>query len=450
MSTYAIRVDGLGKAYRIGAAQPKYRTIRETVSGAFRRPFARAAGLLRGEASSASGLSEEVHALREVSFRVEHGEVLGIIGRNGAGKSTLLKILARITRPSSGQVRLIGRIGSLLEVGTGFHPELSGRENIYLNGAVLGMRKVEIDRKFDEIVAFSETEKFLDTPVKHYSSGMTVRLAFSVAAHLEPEILIVDEVLAVGDLGFQKKCLGKMGDVAGSGRTILFVSHNMAAISALCSRAIMLSGGRLVAQGHTADVIGQYVQSLGTQSMIPIAERTDRDGDGRLRFTSATFLGREDRAVSSAVCGDPLTILLGYETADGKPARNVDMDVAFYGSFGQLLFFCKVELGRGLFETLPPQGTVSCYIPRFPLNPGRYRFKLWCGVNGSVADRLEDAGELLVEAGDFFGTGNLPRKNADGIVMVEHNWDVCQEGREPILHAGDHARSDVAPALGAD
>ena len=227
MSDIVIRVDSLSKQYRIGGKQEGYRTLRDTLTETFVSPFRRARKLLRGHAYGAAELDEIIWALRDISFEVKRGEVVGIIGRNGAGKTTLLKILSRITEPTEGYAEIHGRVGSLLEVGTGFHPELTGRENIYLNGAILGMKKAEIERKFDEIVDFAEIEKFIDTPVKHYSSGMYVRLAFAVAAHMEPEILLVDEVLAVGDAAFQKKCLGKMGEVAEGGRTVLFVSHNM-------------------------------------------------------------------------------------------------------------------------------------------------------------------------------------------------------------------------------
>lgn len=233
MGDIALRVEGLGKQYRIGKAEAAYRTFRDVLADTLSAPFRRAVGLLRGNAAAANNLSEVIWALRDVSFTVKKGEVVGIIGRNGAGKSTLLKILSSITEPTTGEAKLYGRVGALLEVGTGFHPELTGRENIYLNGAILGMSRAEIRRKFDEIVAFAEVEKFIDTPVKHYSSGMGLRLGFAVAAHLEPEILIVDEVLAVGDSAFQRKCLGKMGEVAGEGRTVLFVSHNMAAVQNL-------------------------------------------------------------------------------------------------------------------------------------------------------------------------------------------------------------------------
>jgi lipopolysaccharide transport system ATP-binding protein len=259
MGDTAIRVEGLGKQYRIGRRQEKYKTLRDTLTDTFLAPFSRASKLLRGQATGAAELDETIWALQDISFEVKQGEVIGIIGRNGAGKSTLLKILTRITEPTAGWAEVYGRVGSLLEVGTGFHPELTGRENIYLNGAILGMRKAEIDVKFDEIVTFSEVERFVDTPVKHYSSGMYLRLAFAVAAHLEPEILLVDEVLAVGDAAFQKKCLGKMGDVASQGRTVVFVSHNMAAVQQLTQTSLLLHKGRLTSQGPSEDVIKHYL-----------------------------------------------------------------------------------------------------------------------------------------------------------------------------------------------
>src|SRR5579859_1574695 len=243
-----IRVANLGKRYRIGHRE-SYRTLRESLVAGVAAPFRRVASAVRGNRDAAPNGDGQVWALRDLSFEVKPGEVLGVIGRNGAGKSTLLKVLSRITEPTTGRVELYGRVGSLLEVGTGFHPELTGRENIFLSGAIMGMRRIEIARKFDQIVAFAEIEQFVDTPVKRYSSGMYVRLAFAVAAHLDPEILLVDEVLAVGDVSFQKKCLGKMSDVAREGRTVIFVSHNMAAIESLCSDCLMLRGGHLVARG---------------------------------------------------------------------------------------------------------------------------------------------------------------------------------------------------------
>lgn len=262
MSAAVIRAELLGKHYRIGGRMEKYRTLRDAINGAVMMPF-RAAQSWRRRVGRTS---EAIWALRDVSFTINRGEVVGVIGRNGAGKSTLLKILSRITDPTNGYVEVAGRVGSLLEVGTGFHPELTGRENIFLNGAILGMRKVEINQKFDEIVDFAEVQKFIDTPVKHYSSGMYLRLAFAVAAHLEPDLLLVDEVLAVGDAAFQRKCLGKMGEVAQAGRTVLFVSHNLAAVRDLCQRVLWINDGALVADGEVDDVAQAYLRTLSKGS----------------------------------------------------------------------------------------------------------------------------------------------------------------------------------------
>lgn len=261
----AIRVHELGKIYRIGEQQVAYRTIRETIMKGLSSPIRKATSVFRGDAYGASGLKQDIWALRNISFEVKKGEVLGIIGRNGAGKTTLLKLLSRITEPSEGRAEVYGRVSSLLEVGTGMHPELTGRENIFLNGTILGMKRTEIKSKFDEIVDFSGVERFIDTPLKHYSSGMQVRLAFSIAAHMEPEILIVDEVLAVGDAEFQKKCMGKMGKVAESGKTVLFVSHNMAAVRTLCSKGLSLDKGRIVKQGDVNDIVDNYLKETSPE-----------------------------------------------------------------------------------------------------------------------------------------------------------------------------------------
>jgi lipopolysaccharide transport system ATP-binding protein len=288
MSDLAIRAENLGKRYHIGALKnQRDRTLRETVVSNLTGPLRRASKLLRGQATGAAELDETIWALRGVSFEVGRGEVVGVIGHNGAGKSTLLKVLSQITEPTVGFAEIHGRVGSLLEVGTGFHPELTGRENVYLNGAILGMTRSEIVSKFDEIVDFSGIEKFIDTPVKHYSSGMALRLAFSVAAHLEPEILLVDEVLAVGDAEFQRKCLGKMGDVAQAGRTILLVSHNMAAITDLCERALLLDAGRVTAEGNPAEVVAQYLAAGGiADSSWRRPETADMPEDTEVVFES--------------------------------------------------------------------------------------------------------------------------------------------------------------------
>jgi lipopolysaccharide transport system ATP-binding protein len=284
MSDRAIQVEHLSKEYRIGVRQT-YGTLRDTVSDAMMAPLRRMRKLWQGEASGAAELSETFWALNDVSFEIHRGEVVGLIGRNGAGKSTLLKILSQITEPAAGQVTLYGRVGSLLEVGTGFHGELTGRENIYLNGAILGMRRREVTKKFDEIVDFAEVEQFIDTPVKHYSSGMYLRLAFAVAAHLEPEILLVDEVLAVGDARFQRKCLQKMQDVGQEGRTVIFVSHNMPAITRLCQRALLLEAGQLQHDGPAPQVVGAYMNlGSGTSAMREWLEPVIRSNEDIVRL----------------------------------------------------------------------------------------------------------------------------------------------------------------------
>jgi lipopolysaccharide transport system ATP-binding protein len=299
MSDIVIRAEGLGKRYRIGERE-RYLALRDTLARAVSAP----ARLFRArKPSSPNGDPAHIWALKDVSFEVRQGEVMGIIGRNGAGKTTLLKILVRVTMPTEGCAEVRGRMGSLLEVGTGFHPELTGRENTYLNGAILGMSKKEVARKFDEIVAFAEIEKFIDTPLKYYSSGMYVRLAFAVAAHLEPEILVIDEVLAVGDGAFQRKCLGKMDEVARQGRTVLFVSHNLAAVGTLCHNAILLSAGRIDMHGVTQAVISKYAAAtnLITGQLDLAASGIQRRGDGTVRFVGARLLDENGEEIAAAV-----------------------------------------------------------------------------------------------------------------------------------------------------
>lgn len=343
MSEYtAVQVRGLGKEYHIGGPRRSYSTIRETITDSLAAPFRRAGRLLRGHASAAGDLNETIWALREISFDIGQGEVVGIIGRNGAGKSTLLKILSRITEPNEGFAEIRGRVGSLLEVGTGFHPELTGRENIFLNGAILGMRKGEIDARFDEIVDFAEIEKFIDTPVKHYSSGMYVRLAFAVAAHLEPEILIVDEVLSVGDAAFQKKCLGKMEDVGKGGRTVLFVSHNMPAVTRLCERTILLDGGRILKDGPSHAVVGAYLSSgLGTTAAREWDDPATAPG-GEVARLRAVRVRDEGGSVTEAIdIRRPVTLEMEFEVL--RPGWRLvphyhvfnDEGVHLFGTFDQ-------------------------------------------------------------------------------------------------------------------
>ena len=316
MSELAIRADGLGKQYHIShLARGARKSFRESVVDLVASPVQRVGRMLRREAAVEDETDEILWALHDVTFEIKRGEIVGLIGRNGAGKSTLLKVLSRITEPSIGRAEIYGRMGSLLEVGTGFHPELSGRENIFLNGAILGMPKVEIQRKFDEIVAFSEIERFLDTPVKHYSSGMYVRLAFAVAAHLEPEILLVDEVLAVGDAQFQKKCLAKMEDVGHGGRTVIFVSHNLSAVTRICQRVIMLDAGRVAADGPASQVVSSYLTGgLGTTAAREWSDIKTAPGKDIVRLRAARICSRDGRVRDSIDVREGVGIEMEFET----------------------------------------------------------------------------------------------------------------------------------------
>jgi lipopolysaccharide transport system ATP-binding protein len=337
----------------------------------------------------------------------------------------LLKILSRITEPTSGEARIRGRVASLLEVGTGFHPELSGRENVFLNGAILGMSRAEVHSKFDEIVAFTEIEKFIDTPVKRYSSGMYVRLAFAVAAHLEPEILIVDEVLAVGDAAFQRKCLGKMKEVSGqNGRTVLFVSHQMAMIANLCGRCLLLEQGRLRMAGPTADVLQAYLADDHDGGRVSLADRTDRTGNGRLRFQSVWIEDEKGRGLSCAATGQTLKICCRYALAPGESPREVQFAVAIYTHSG----VCVTELcntyAASAFQSIPgPDGVVECMLPHLPLNRGRYSLNIIATCGHDTLDYVTGAAALDVEAGDFFGTGRIASDDRR-LVMFPQAWDV--------------------------
>jgi lipopolysaccharide transport system ATP-binding protein len=375
MSNLAIRVENLSKMYRIGE-RSRYKTLGEVLANTARQPVKRLHALLSRYGNHLEGTSTH-WALKDVSFDVKQGEVVGIIGRNGAGKSTLLKILSRITEPTQGRVEGYGRVGSLLEVGTGFHPELTGRENIYLNGVILGMRKAEIHRKFDEIVAFAEIDRFLDTPVKRYSSGMYVRLAFAVAAHLEPEILIVDEVLAVGDAAFQKKCMGKIGEVAQQGRTVLFVSHNMVAVENLCNRVLCLDQGQIIEEGPAAGVISHYLNaSFSTSTEWIWRNRADAPGNDAVRLRRACV--RPLGGTSS----NPITVhtafVLEFEYWNIQADTSLDLSIKLYNEQGILVFDVGRKVRPTWQETDISCGLLRdvCHIPGDLLNDGMYRVEL--------------------------------------------------------------------------
>lgn len=365
------------------------------------------------------------HALKEVSFDVKRGEVLGIIGHNGAGKSTLLKILARITEPSEGEVDLYGRVTSLLEVGTGFHGELTGRENIYLNAAMLGMRKAEIDRKFEEIVNFSETRKFLDTPVKRYSSGMYVRLAFAVAAHLEPEILIVDEVLSVGDGSFRKKCLGKMDQVRQEGRTVIFVSHDLPVVANLCQRAILLDHGRVVGDGRPQQIIEQYMKMAFQRSETPLADRTDRYTQGELMIREIEFLDEKLNAVQPVRSGQHLVIRVHYQSHVSKLFKDMRM-VVVIGRDESTSCILSTDLVSRTPLDFEGRGFVDFHVPHLPLCGGLYYLHASIENDTLTQDWVQYAVELQVLDGDYYGTGRLyPHDGWQGKGMfLEHRWSM--------------------------
>lgn len=387
MAPPAIRVEGLGKRYRLAHGQDRasYRTLRDSLMN-----FVTAL-------SRKQGTVEEFWALDDVSFAVQPGEVVGIIGRNGAGKSTLLKILSRITKPTRGRVEINGRVGSLLEVGTGFHPELTGRENVFLNGSILGMSRAEIATKFDEIVAFAEVEKFLDTPVKRYSSGMYVRLAFAVAAHLEPEILIVDEVLAVGDATFQKKCLGKMSDLATCGRTILFVSHQMSAVQSLCSHAVLMERGRIRSSGAKGRVIAEYIDSGSATSAVGewIGLEADPDGgSARARFTGVRFGSEVAAAAHHPFPNGPANFDVRVFAREGINPIYISIDL--YDRFDTHLIGansvrCKIPL-----QLVPGQNIFRFHIDRLHLNPGTFRLQLWIADGVEVFELIPHAANVTV------------------------------------------------------
>jgi lipopolysaccharide transport system ATP-binding protein len=406
-SDLAIDAGGIGKRFEIGESQGGYQllteTITERVKSLGRRPRTR-----------------EFWALRDVDFEVKRGETFGIIGHNGAGKSTLLKILSRITPPTEGEVRLRGRVGALLEVGTGFHPELTGRENIFLNGAILNMRRREIATKFDEIVEFADIGPFLDTPVKRYSSGMQMRLAFSVAAHLEPEILVIDEVLSVGDMAFQEKCLGRMESAAGEGRTVVFISHNLAAVRGLCDRAMMLSAGRVTAMGEVGEVVDAYVGDVLSESKLSLAERENRVGDGRLRYTDIR-LERGGEVIDSPSSGGDFEVVLTYETADSQPLHNVNFGVSItaHGEDKPLINLYS-ETAGARFHEVPAKGEIRCQISRCPLPAGQYFIDAWCDIQQVMIDALHRAADLTVGGGDFYGSGR--EQIGHRTVLVEHSW----------------------------
>ncbi len=432
MSDAIITVENLGKCYRIQhhAERQRYVALRDVLAEKAKRFFSRSqksavSGPTSDLRSPASGKSsEDFWALRDVSFEVKRGEVVGIIGRNGAGKSTLLKILSRITEPTTGRVHLKGRVASLLEVGTGFHPELTGRENIFLNGAILGMIRAEIRKKFDEIVEFAEVEKFLDTPVKRYSSGMYVRLAFAVAAHLEPEILIVDEVLAVGDAQFQAKCLGKMQEVSTGGRTVLFVSHNMAAIKRLCPHCIMLKNGTLITSGRTESVIADYLSEGSSTTGFSLEHFPKRSGSGSIRLTNLYIEDTSGNRIKQVQSGANFNLVIQFKCASTAGTRKVNIGISLHQPDETPITVFYSSYDGQVFESVPGAGTFRCHITRLPLKEGRYFVAVRVEAEAEEADWPRGmVGVLDVIAGDFYGAG-APGFDGAAPLLLSAHWSV--------------------------
>jgi lipopolysaccharide transport system ATP-binding protein len=433
MSRLAIRVADLSKEYHIGLRRATKRSFREALVDAATGPVRRTVAMLRGHAKSAAELDATHWALKDVSFEVAPGEVIGVIGQNGAGKSTLLKILSRITEPTRGRIEIRGRVGSLLEVGTGFHGELSGRENIYLNGAILGMGKKEIDRKFDEIVDFAEVHKFLDTPVKHYSSGMYMRLAFSVAAHLEPEILLVDEVLSVGDVTFQKKCLGKMNQVHRSGRTVLFVSHNMATIENLCGTTIVFEEGKIAFLGTSKEAVQFYLRGVADRDPAaggePTASRWSnpthrkyRSHDDAISYTRIELKSPEREAIPFIRSGEPLVVRMHYRASrDGiRPIFGLEISTETGTVVSRVsTWLCGIDVP----VLWSGEGFIDVCFDSVNLMPGRYFLTTWLGAVGPIFyDSIDRWGVLNIEQADFYGSGRTSNDKSV-IMLLPCRWD---------------------------
>ncbi|MBU6170106.1 MAG: ABC transporter ATP-binding protein [Verrucomicrobia bacterium] len=418
MSESIISVSNLSKSYILDRRGDKSDGLRHLLENAVRKPT----GILRGMFGERGKNKSIFWALKDLNLDVERGGMVGIIGRNGAGKSTLLKLLSRITEPTSGKIQLRGKVASLLEVGTGFHPELTGRENIFLNGAILGMSRREIKNRFDEIVDFSEVEKFLDTPVKRYSSGMYVRLAFAVAAHLEPEILIVDEVLAVGDSEFQKKCVGKMEDASSrEGRTVLLVSHQLPLIQNLCNRCVLMDQGRIIADGPTDEVIGTYMTRGANLVKVALKERKDRAGKGRVQVIGVAMRDADGNVMREAISGSEVRISFEYVTRDGITVENCIFCVEIKKEARSYIALSTALVHQKKLDVSGP-GRIDFIIPKWPLMEGTYHINTYVGSNGVMEDFIEDAASIDVIDGDFHRSGKLRHEGWRDMVLVDHSW----------------------------
>jgi lipopolysaccharide transport system ATP-binding protein len=439
-----IEVHHISKKYRLGTTVHKFDRITEFATRSIRKHW----HSMRGRETVSPKTDQWIWGLNDINFEINMGEVVGVIGANGAGKSTLLKILSRITDPTSGYIWLRGRASSLLEVGTGFHPDLTGRENIFLNGSILGMSRAEVLTKLEEIVAFSEIGDFLDTPVKRYSSGMYIRLAFAVAAHLDPEILIIDEVLAVGDMAFQKKCLGKMGEASRAGRTVLFVSHNLAMIQNLCQRGIVLQKGNLVYDGPTQDAIDVYVHNVFgserglTTHIIDLSSMTKRSARFRVPLLNTITLETSEGTPVIGVLPYGSSLQVKLDCKFDQPVENVDAWVSFNTLFGEPIFVANSGFEPSCVgEELLGEETFICEIPSLSLVPGEYMINIALAVRDQLIDCVQDCGRLTVIPADYYGTGRVPKY---GNSVLTHHWSRLgkhEMGEGPdlrsIVHEGE-------------
>ncbi|MDD2752122.1 MAG: ABC transporter ATP-binding protein [Candidatus Omnitrophica bacterium] len=419
MAQLAIIAENLGKRYNLRKyAENKSLSIKDSLAGLFFRS--------RNRRPSTCGQDGGiVRALDNVSFGIKQGEVVGIIGRNGAGKTTLFKIISKITKPTSGSVKVSGRVGSLLEVGTGFHPDLTGRENIYFNGIILGMKRREIGRRFEEIVEFSGIGEFLDTPIKYYSNGMYVRLAFAVAAHLDTDILLIDEILSVGDMRFQKKCFEKIGEEIKKERTVLFISHNMSVINALCSRAILLDHGKILAEGNKETVINEYINRIYQLMETDLSSRSDRSGSGVMRFIKYHLENAQGQNVKAFRSGEEAVIAVEYVSDSREKLRNVSVSFVLNDFLGNNITDLANRVSGEIWPLAPSRGIVRCRIKRLPLVPGTYTFNVFCRIEGVISDMLHDAGKFDVEVGSFFANSRLPDSGV-GVMLMDHEWTVTE------------------------
>ena len=442
----AIKVENISKIYRIGLKREMQEHFASAIFDFIKSPwknYRKYRSLYKfddfnlDQNQNAKEIpSDIIFAVNDVSFEVKKGEVLGLIGGNGAGKSTLLKILAKITDPTSGRAEIRGRISSLLEVGTGFHQELSGRENVYLNGTILGMKKIEVDRKFDEIVDFSGVEKFIDTPVKRYSSGMKVRLAFAVAAFMEPEILLVDEVLAVGDAMFQKKSIGKMSEVSKQGRTIIFVSHNMPAIANLCDRAILLDSGTVKLDTDPNSAITGYLESISNFSGTADFSKVPRLRGHSPIIQKVKLFDKKGNFISSVQMGDSLTVHIYFSHSD--KLKNPHFGLLFETLMGVKVFWLHSRIQKGTLPDLSSSGVIECHIPRLPLTPGTYFISAGCGELKNQLDFIERGCQIQVIEADVFGTGKSLNPNIS-LVFVDAQWEPI----EGVDDSPDRANASV-------